>query len=417
MASESVFQKGFGNVTPEQISGATQPKLNLLHEDLSLPAAILVAPRMEHNLRWMAEFVRDYGVLLAPHGKTTMAARLFARQIDAGAWGMTLATAQQCAVAHAHGIQRILMANELVGRANCELVSQIIAEGTTFYTLVDSPDLVHQLGTFFKAKGQRLRVLLELGADGGRAGARNDEQIKDIVTALQSWQDTLLLCGIEVYEGILKDEQSVRAFLTRAVDTLQHLREQNAFAAGERILLSGAGSAWYDVVAEVFSPVKQEVDVVLRPGCYLTSDAGIYRIAQKQINERNATARKIDEELHGTLRPALEVWAYVQSRPEPNLIIVGLGKRDAAFDAGLPTAIWHYRPGIHTKPVSAPIDWETTKVMDQHAYLQVPSDADLKVGDMLGFEISHPCLTFDKWRYISLVDAGYNILEAIPTYF
>lgn len=416
MTSTGALQKGLGSLTASEIETIGSRGWNVLREDLSLPAAVLLQPRVEHNLRWMAQFAREYGVLLAPHGKTTMAAKLFARQMNAGAWGITVATAHQAAVAHAHGVRRILMANELVGRANFELIRDVIAGGTTLYTLVDSPELVDQLGSYFCECKQQLRVLLELGVAGGRTGARTDAQAQAVVDAVSRWSDTLLLCGVEVYEGVLKDEAGVRAFLTRAVDTTLRLQQACAFAAGERVILTGAGSAWYDVVADVFAAVRDTVDVVLRPGCYLTSDAGIYRVAQTNITERNAAARVVDGALHGSLQAALEVWAYVLSVPEPGLAIVGLGKRDAAFDSGLPQPVWHHRPGTKG-PTRAPDAWMTTKLMDQHAYLSIPEDADLRVGDMLGFEISHPCLTFDKWRFLALVDADYTVLEAVPTYF
>lgn len=418
MASDITFQKGLGALTTtDALENIGRLGWNVLREDLNLPVAVLVEPRMEHNLRWMAEFAQRYGVQLAPHGKTTMAPRLFARQIAAGAWGITLATAHQCAIAHAHGVRRMLMANELVGRANCKLVSSIIAEGTTFYTLVDSAALVDQLGAYFGGQGQQLRVLVELGVKGGRTGTRTEEQVQRVLDSVARWPGTLLLCGVEVYEGVLKDEASIREYLERAVATMQQLLRQGAFAQGERVIISGAGSAWYDWVAEVFAPLAKELDILLRPGCYLTSDAGLYRVAQQQISSRNRIAQAVDRHLGETLLPALEVWAYVQSVPEPGLAIAGLGKRDAAFDAGLPVAVWHVRPGRDEKPGAVPPGWITSKLMDQHAYLQIPEDADLQVGDMLGFAISHPCLTFDKWRYLALVDGQYNVLEAIQTCF
>ena len=423
MTTSVSFQKGLATLTtPEEIGAIGRMGWSLLREDLSLPAAVLVEPRIQHNLRWMSEFIKSYGVHLAPHGKTTMAPALFKRQIESGAWGITLATAHQCAIAHAHGIRRILMANQLVGRANREIISTILGTSildneTSFYTLVDSPELVDQLGAFFQSKGQQLHVLIELGAAGGRAGTRTPAETQSVVNAIARWPKTLLLSGIEIYEGVLKDEPSIRQFLSHAVETIHHLQQQQAFAPDYRPILSGAGSAWYDVVAEIFAPLKSEVDIVLRPGCYITCDAGSYRTAQQQIGIRNPIAHAVDQHLGETLQSALEVWAYVQSIPEPKLAIVGLGKRDAAFDSGLPIPTQHFRPGAHKKPIPAPKEWTTTKLMDQHAYLEIPADADLRVGDMLAFEISHPCLTFDKWRYLTLVDAEYQILEAIPTFF
>jgi D-serine dehydratase len=260
-------------------------------------------------------------------------------------------------------------------------------------------------------------VLLEIGVDGGRTGTRTNAQTQAVVEAIGRWSGILLLCGVEIFEGVLKGESEIREFLGRAVDATRELLRQRAFAPNERVILSGAGSAWYDLVADVFAPLQGEVDVVLRPGCYLTSDAGVYRVAQREITGRNGHAREVDEEVGGTLENALEVWAYVQSVPEPGLAIVGLGKRDAAFDSGLPVPVRQFRPGVHDKPIAAAQEWITTRLMDQHAFLEIPKDADLEVGDLLGFEISHPCLTFDKWRYLALVDAEYNVLEAIPTYF
>ena len=179
--------------------------------------------------------------------------------------------------------------------------------------------------------------------------------------------------------------------------------------------MSGAGSAWYDVVAEEFShqDVGQALQVILRPGCYLTHDVGIYRDADKRIHASNAIAREMGQ----SLLPALQLWAYVQSRPEPNLAIIALGKRDAAFDAGYPVPALHYRPGVSVSPQVIADDSAITSMMDQHAFMQVPPDSDIKVGDMIAFDVSHPCLTFDKWRQLLLVDDRYEIVGAVETLF
>jgi D-serine dehydratase len=31
--------------------------------------------------------------------------------------------------------------------------------------------------------------------------------------------------------------------------------------------------------------------------------------------------------------------------------------------------------------------------------------------------ISHPCTAFDKWKFIPVVDDGYNVVDGIRTYF
>ncbi|APA85840.1 amino acid deaminase [Paraburkholderia sprentiae WSM5005] len=412
------YSKGLGMVpgTSIQLTDAARLEWNLLAEDVSLPAAVLYADRVEHNLKWMQAFVAEYGVKLAPHGKTTMAPQLFRRQLETGAWGITLATAHQVRAAYHGGVSRILMANQLVGRRNMMMIAELLSDADfEFFCLVDSVEGVEQLGEFFTSVKKPLQVLLELGVPGGRTGVRDEAQRNAVLDAIARYPDVLKLAGVELYEGVLKEEAEVRAFLQGAVAVTRELVEQGRFARSPAVL-SGAGSAWYDVVAEEFAQATQtgKVEVVLRPGCYLTHDVGIYRKAQTDIFKRNPVAKKMGE----GLLPALQLWAYVQSIPEPDRAIIGLGKRDSAFDAGMPEPARHYRPGQPApRDIAASEGWEIFGLMDQHAYLRIPAGADLKVGDMIAFDISHPCLTFDKWKQVLVVDPQYRVKEVIETFF
>ncbi len=409
------LEKGLGSV-PANLQRKDVAALgwNLLAEDVSLPAAALSRDRILHNLHWMQQFIDRYGVKLAPHGKTTMAPQLFKMQLEGGAWGITLATAQQVEVAYAHGVHRILMANQLIGKENMARIARLLADPAfEFYCLVDSAEQVELLGAYFRAQRLRLNVLIELGVEGGRAGVRDDAALHDVTAAISRWRDSIALCGIEIYEGVLTDEASIRIFLQRAIQTTGELVQKKLFDR-DPVMLSGAGSAWYDVVADVFSKadVGDALDVILRPGCYLTHDVGIYGEAQQKIDGRNPIAAQ----MKSTLQPALQLWAYVQSVPESTRAIIGMGKRDAAFDAGLPRPALHYRPGS-ASPLAAGADWTLTKMMDQHAYLEMPAGCDLQAGDMIGFDISHPCLTFDKWRYVLVVDSSYHVVDLVETFF
>jgi len=432
--------KGLGPA-PEDTPLADVARLNwnLLREDLSLPVAVLSQEALEHNLHWMQRFIEAYHLNLAPHGKTTMCPALFERQLKSGAWGITVATASQARAAYRHGVQRILMANQLVGKRNMAIVSELLRDPRVeFYCLVDSADGVDQLGRFFSERRQQVRVLLELGEHGGRTGVRDDQQEAQVLAALANWRDTVTLAGVEVYEGVLPDEAAIRAYLKRAVACVERLARDGHFGArdaaqaqggsqaagngAQQVILTGAGSAWFDVVAEEFGraeigralPSSSSLQVVLRPGCYLTHDVGAYREAQQRMAAGNDVVKRLGD----GLRPALQVWAYVQSRPEPELVIIGLGKRDVAFDSGLPVPALHYRPSdAALAPSLAPNDWTLTRIMDQHAYMKVAADADVRVGDMLSFDISHPCLTWDKWRQVPIVDREYRVIELMQTYF
>ena len=409
------LNKGLGAMdSPLSVPQIVEKRWNLLHEDLSLPTAVLYQDRLAHNLAWMQQFIQAYGVNLAPHGKTTMAPALFARQLQTGAWGITLATAHQSWVAYEHGVRRVLMANQLVGKQNMEIVSRLLRDQKfEFYCLVDSAQQASQLGEFFSAHHQRLNVLIELGVDGGRAGIRNPQQLDELLAAIHQWRDALAICGVELYEGVLQEETAIRTFLNHAVELAAKLVKGHHFDRNPAIL-SGAGSSWYDVVAEVFSAadIAYPIEIVLRPGCYLTHDVGAYRKAQEQILTRNPIAKK----MHSGLLPALQLWAYVQSIPEKDMAILTLGKRDAAFDSGLPTPSVHYRPG-QAAPRACPSHWELIRMMDQHAFMKISDEDEVHVGDMIGFDISHPCLTFDKWRFLPVLDSNYQVIDVVQTFF
>jgi D-serine deaminase-like pyridoxal phosphate-dependent protein len=112
--------------------------------------------------------------------------------------------------------------------------------------------------------------------------------------------------------------------------------------------------------------------------------------------------------------PALELWGAVLSRPEPELALVGFGKRDAPFDAGLPVPL-AVRDASGT--ARAAHSMNIVKLNDQHAYLSLPPGDPLAPGDLVACGISHPCLAFDKWPLIPVVDDAYGVVEAVRTYF
>src|SRR5690606_16948889 len=319
------LHKGLGQF-PSQASSARIEELaqagwRLLAEEVSLPAACLNQRRLEHNLAWMAEFIDHYQLKLAPHGKTSMSPALFLRQLAAGAWGITLATAPQVQVAHHFGVRRVILANQLVGEANMAIIAQLLADPNfECFVLVDCPLNAARLGRFFLERGQHLCLLIELGTAGGRSGVRDIQALESLLEQIGRWP-SLSLRGVEIYEGVLKEASEIRAFLRHALHTLKHLQARQLLSE-QTPMLTGAGSAWFDLVAEEWAgaDIGRPLDIVLRPGCYLTQDLGIYQAAA----ERMGTTNPVIQHMGRQLQPALQVWAYVTSRPEPGLAILGL---------------------------------------------------------------------------------------------
>lgn len=392
----------------------------LLAGDLDTPVALLKASALDANTRWMQEFLRRTGVSLSPHGKTTMAPQLFHRQLADGAWGLTLATPQQVRVAVQYGIRRILLANELVSESFIAWLRQALDgdPGLDVTCLVDSAAGVARLEAA-SSSARPLPVLLEIGIPDGRAGARDPESALAIARAVRAAAG-LRLRGVECFEGIVMsadaaaDHARVAAWLETVSAIARRLAAEGLFETDE-VLLTAGGSAYFDLVAAHLAQVDvgRPARVLLRSGCALIHDAGHYARLLDRLTGRLPEPWRAPD----VLRPALEIWGRVLSRPEPGLAILDVGKRDAGHDIDLPRPLFWARPRVHTRPRAVPAGWSVTTLYDQHARLALPPASELAVGDLVGCGISHPCTTFDKWQLLFVVDDTYRVTEAIRTFF
>lgn len=409
-------------------------ELSLLDGDLPLPAAVLKESALTHNARWMRAFTERAGVSLAPHGKTTMAPQLFQRQFDEGAWGMTAATAAHVRTYRRFGVPRVILANQLVGKADLELVFRELAADPAFdfFVLVDSAAGLDLLRAAAIAHGltRPVQVLLEVGTPGGRTGVRSIEEGAALAALIQAASPAIALRGVEAFEGVYSGADTARVELgaLTMIETVAELTRGGCadgwFAPGE-VLLSAGGSAFFDMAAKTLAAVEaggtgHALRVVLRSGCYLSHDSLQYERMQDRMRQR---AGALWGEGPG-LRNAIEVWAYVQSVPEPGRAICTAGRRDLSYDACLPQPLWWYRQGTHDAPQAAPGSWTVSKLNDQHAFVDAGDAADagegalpLRVGDLIAFGVGHPCTTFDKWPLLYTVDDGYRVTGGVRTFF
>jgi D-serine dehydratase len=399
---------------------------NVLAEDLPLPLVVLNQPAIEHNSQWMRGFLKMTGAIVAPHGKTTMSPQLFSRQIDDGAWAITVATTQQMQVARDYGFTRIVLANQLVGKQAIRYVLEELkrAPELDFYCLIESVANVEMLAAAARAAkiGRPLQLLLEGGMADGRTGCRDVKSALEVARAVKAAMTFLALRGVEGFEGLVwgnpKDAAAkVQGFLDFLVEIARACEAEDLFAPG-KVFLSAGGSAFYDLVTTTFNKVglRSPTQVLTRSGCYLTHDSVMYTERFAALRQRTPSV----DGLGAGPRAALEIWAYVQSRPEPGKAILTMGKRDVSYDDHTPVPLKWYRPeaGANRRvPLAIGPGHEVTNLNDQHAYMKLPADSPLRVGDMVGFGISHPCLTFDKWQLIPLVDDDYNVVDAIRTFF
>lgn len=403
--------KSFPAGEPVKVRDVRGRGWNALDGDFMLPVMLLKASALRHNIDEMAALCDRTGFSLAPHAKTSMAPQLVQMQLAAGAWAITAATTWQARLWRAFGADRIILANELVEPSSIAWLADEMKRDPDFefYCLVDSVAAVKALD---RAPG--FKVLLELGFAGGRTGCRTEEQARAVAQAVKS-SEHVTLAGVECFEGIIhgptmaESLKLVDALLARIRGLVSVLDSAGHFAKASEIVLSAGGSAFFDRVIEGLGgpwQLTRPVRPVLRSGCYLTHDAVHYH-----------DASPMGSRLKGTdpLEEAFEVWGVVLSTPEPGLALLGFGKRDVPYDLELPVPRYVKRGREAPRRFAHAASIFNTN--DQHAYLRVEAGEDLRVGDLVGCGISHPCTAFDKWRLIPLVDDGYRVIDAVMTYF
>ncbi|MGW2918800.1 alanine racemase [Streptomyces angustmyceticus] len=362
-------------------------------EARALPELRLRSSALEHNVRLMADWCREHGVELCPHIKTTMTRPVVERQLTAGAWGVTVATARQAAVARSWGVTRILIANQVVHSSDLALLRRLLDEAPDLelFCLIDSPKGLDLASAALRDGGNPLRLLVEVGVPGGRAGVRDAAEAYELGAAAAKAPPGVVLAGVAGYEGVrpnVRDTATLAAVdehcrtVAEAFTTLTPLYE-----TAEPVFSMG-GSAFPDRVVRAVADLRNRhaglpLVSVLRSGCYVTHDHGTYA----QISP-----------LPG-LRPALTVGAAVLSTPETGTAVVGAGKRELPYDAGLPVVLGARSPA---GTLRAAVRATAAQIYDHH--LVLTDVQDLQVGDEVELGISHPCSAFDRWPDIAVVD-------------
>ncbi|MGB3437877.1 MAG: amino acid deaminase [Actinophytocola sp.] len=408
---------------PNSLSGlsirdARDRRPNLFGDGFLPPVTVLDESALTHNLTTMADLCARHGFAHAPHGKTTMAPQLYARQFEHGVWGQTAANASQLRIYRAFGVSRVILANELVDAAALRFIAGELDRdrGFEFWCWADTERGVELMTAALReaAPSRPVDVLIELGVPGGRTGCRDRTAALKVAEAVAA-SPVLRLTGVASYEGAVAGDTSadglatVHTHLTELRALALDLAERGHFDGVDQVVVTAGGSSFFDQVVEVLGgpwPDGLPVLPVLRSGAYLTHDEGYYA----RSSPLGASPR-----LDGPrLRPAVRAWAQVNSRPEPRLAFITAGKRDVPYDIDLPVPELRRAGGV----TSALTGCTVTKVNDQHGFVRLDRDAALEVGDWVGLGLSHPCTTFDKVPLMPMVGAdGETVVDLIRTFF
>lgn len=413
----SVRDKAF----PPRAWGLTAAQFAASHPtlaELQTPVVTLDRGALAHNVHRMFDWARSEGLHLAPHGKTTMSPPLWRQLLDAGAWGLTLATAWQAQVARHEGIRRIMIANGVTDPVGLRWVADEMAAhpDVEISCWVDSVSGVRAMEKALAGAERPMPVIVDMGAPGGRTGVRTVADGVAVARAVHASR-VLELAGVGGYEGSLAHDRTPESIarVDAYLDTLAELHRQTVdlHRTGARPVVTAGGSAYFDRVAARLGGLRDHADVVLRSGAFHVHDDGHYRAVSPMGT------------LVGTepFRSAMHAWLRVVSHPEPGLVLLDGGKRDLSFDEGMPTP--QRVVGLTAADSGRALRGATvTKLNDQHAYLTLAPGAAsdlLPPGTVVRMGLSHPCTVLDRWRMLPVIDDAAAhmpvVVDAVPTWF
>ena len=222
---------------------------------MNLPLLSLDLPTFEANRRAMFELCERAGAFIAPHAKTPMSPLLAASMIEHGAWGASVADIRQAGVMLSHGVNRILIANEIGGRLAAGRLAALLGRHrrAEVFLFVNSLALVEALHSEWLENPELpcLNLLVEVGC--GRGGLNTQAEVEELVRACADLDCLRIrLAGVAAYEGtvsrpvsaemqILFEDLFVR--VKTALATVRGVAGRN-----QPLFLSAGGSTLFDMV-------------------------------------------------------------------------------------------------------------------------------------------------------------------------
>ena len=343
--------------------------------DIDTPALCLDIEAVEGNITRMADFARRAGVNLRPHAKTHKCPTLAHMQLAAGALGITCAKLSEAEVLAAAGIRDILIANQVIGAGKIARLVNLAAHSEVVVA-VDDADNVADLDAAARAKGIRLRVVIEVDIGMQRCGVAPGQPVLDLARQIAALAG-LRFEGLMGYEGHTiftpdpgerraKTEPSVKLLVDSA-----HLLRRAGIPVN---IVSSGGTGTHFITGEY--PGVTELQV----GSYITMDAEYREVVG------------ID------FAYGLAVLATVVSTRGENRAITDAGLKVITRDFGMPVVV-------------DPPGWRVTALAEEHGFLERGDGLPLKRGDKVSIVPNHGCTTVNLHDQYFVVRRG--VLEAV----
>jgi len=337
--------------------------------DLDTPALLLDADILERNLRKMATMSAQTGTQVRPHFKVHKCIEIVRKQLELGAIGVTCAKLSEAEVLADHGIDNILVANEIVGQPKIRRLIQL-ARRVNVMVGVDHPLAVEALDAAAAESNMRLAVLVDVDLGMKRNGIVPEKAAGLVRKVVAS--TGLEFRGLMGYEGHLINlppgEEKTRA-VNEALDCLSFVVEELKADGIQVPIVSAGGTGDYQIAA--CHPAVTELQV----GTYAVMDT-LYASFTPDFEQ------------------AMTILCTVTSRPSRKRVILDVGRK--GVNIALSTASLKDRPTIEMEYTYA-----------EHGALKVNEDApDLVPGVKVELRMPYACGTIHMYEKIHVIRDG-----------
>jgi D-serine deaminase-like pyridoxal phosphate-dependent protein len=347
---------------------------------LDTPALVVDVPRLDGNLRRVAEDLAGAGVRLRPHWKTSKSLEVARRQRALGAVGFTCSTPAEIRALGEAGQGGLLWAHLPVGAAKVAFAVDAVRRYGTML-MVDSVEVAEPLAAALDEAGLVADLLLEVDTGLHRTGV--DPSAAGPVAGGLRRLPSLRLRGVVTHEGHLYGFGSERPSLDAAAVSSAGMLvavADDLRADGHVIDVVSVGSTPGLAAGPYVGGVTEA-----RPGTYVFGDGNQVRLGSCELSSC-----------------ALTVLTRVVSAQREGTVIVDAGSKAMSSDAVTGETGYGLVLGLDGAPLP---DVSFARANEEHGFLVGPGTRGLRVGDLLRVLPHHACATVNMWSELVAMDA------------
>jgi D-serine deaminase-like pyridoxal phosphate-dependent protein len=342
-------------------------------DEVETPAAVVDLDLLEANVARMQDYADAHGIALWPHAKTHKSIEVGARQLAAGAVGLTVAKTGEAEVFHEAGVERLLVHHPTYGPAKWDRLAGLVDDGLELTIALDGSDAAEGLSRALARGGGSAGVLIEVDLGMRRTGVASPADAVALARRVDALPG-LHVDGISGYPGVRVPAGEVRPYLAGVDATLRATRDAIR-EAGIRCERVSAGS----------TPTRYMTHETciseMRPGTYVFLD-------------RMEAPSEPDGGLDAC---ALTILATVISTSVPGRAIIDAGSKTLTGD--------RHPDGGHG--IVLGVGGSLVELNEEHGYIDLESAATSpRVGDRVRVIPNHACTCVNLHDALLGVRAG-----------